>query len=389
MLKKNQKHELKKHVATIHSHNKLSLIQRKIANALLYNAYPELHDKNEHQISIRELCLLTGYDSHDYKTIKKALLALLATVVEWNLVDGEKLDGSDIWNASSMIADARIQGSICTYSYSNRMRELLFNPLVYGRLNMLAQAKFKSSYGLALYENCVRYQNLSQTPWFQLDLFRKLMGVEQGKYSIFRDFKKRVIDIAVREVNQLSSIEVTLECQKELRQVVAVRFLIARSQNEIKNLDIHSSNPLADQLRQEFGFSPQAIAQTLETYEEKYILEKIFAIKNSANFKKGKIINLTKYLESSLKTIEEKKAAIPIPSPAVQTTMSIVNPDKASLEEVLDHLDKMDEKAKRNFMKKFEEFIEGTLYITIYKRDGLNNILIKDQLQVFYNRMFQ
>jgi hypothetical protein len=69
--------QLKKHVAVIHSSNKLSLLQRKIANALLFNAYKELQNKEEHEIHIATLCQLIGYDSNDHKTIKKSLLLLL------------------------------------------------------------------------------------------------------------------------------------------------------------------------------------------------------------------------------------------------------------------------------------------------------------------------
>src|SRR5688572_23870752 len=105
--------ELKKHVAVIHSSNKLTLVQRKIANALLFNAYPQLLTKDEHVIHITTLCQLIGYDSKDFKAIKKALVHLLATVFEWNLVDGGKWDNNGIWNASSIIADASIQGAVC------------------------------------------------------------------------------------------------------------------------------------------------------------------------------------------------------------------------------------------------------------------------------------
>ena len=92
MLEQNKTLELKKHVATIHSSNTLSLLQRKIANALLYNAYNDLFIKEEYQIHIGSLCKLIGYDSNDHKLIKKALVNLLSTVIEWNLVDGNKVD---------------------------------------------------------------------------------------------------------------------------------------------------------------------------------------------------------------------------------------------------------------------------------------------------------
>ncbi len=88
------------------------------------------------------------------------------------------------------------------------MKELLYRPEIYGRLNMHVQAKFKSTYGLALYENCIRYQDIKQTPWINLGTFRKLMGVETGKYTVFRDFKRRVLDKAITEVNEYSPIKI-------------------------------------------------------------------------------------------------------------------------------------------------------------------------------------
>ncbi len=95
-----------------------------------------------------------------------------------------------IRKASSILSAAQLAEGVCTYEYSHIMKELLFQPEIYGRIDVKTMSKFKSSYGLALYENCIRYQRLSQTPWFPLDVFRKLMGVLGGKYTSFKDFKK-------------------------------------------------------------------------------------------------------------------------------------------------------------------------------------------------------
>ena len=64
--------ELKKHVAVIHSNSKISLLQRKISNALLFHAYDDLLIKDEHEIQISTLTKLIDYDSHDHKKIKQA-----------------------------------------------------------------------------------------------------------------------------------------------------------------------------------------------------------------------------------------------------------------------------------------------------------------------------
>ena len=151
---KNKTKELKKHVATIHCSNKLSLLQRKISNVLLYNAYDKLLKQEEHIINIGELCKMLNFRSNDYNLIKKSLKKLISIVIEWNMFNENT--GEEDWSASSILASVKLSGAECTYAYSPRMREFLHMPRMYGRINLHIQARFKSSYGLALYENCVR-----------------------------------------------------------------------------------------------------------------------------------------------------------------------------------------------------------------------------------------
>lgn len=299
--------ELKKHVSTIHCSNVLSLLQRKIANGLLYHAYDDLLIKEEHHISIKELCTLIGYDSHDYQSIKRALVDLLSTVIEWNIIEEGLPERETQWNASAIIADASIKGSHCTYSYSNRMRQLLYMPTVYGRINLSIQARFKSSYGLALYENVIRYQNLQQTPWFELAVFRKLMGVLPGKYAIFRDFKRRVLDKAMEEVNRLTRLVVYVDIKRQQRSVVALRFLIdhvpqsAAVASELPaSYGERGDGTLSRRLNKDFGLNSQQISKITRDYAASYIREKLEMIEMSGSYRTGKIINLARYLIHAL-----------------------------------------------------------------------------------------
>src|SRR5580700_9651837 len=81
---------LKKHVGLIHCENKLTLIQRKICNILLFNALEKIKEEDIHQISLRQLCSLAGYNSNDINLIKKSLKTLMSVVIEWNLLDDNK-----------------------------------------------------------------------------------------------------------------------------------------------------------------------------------------------------------------------------------------------------------------------------------------------------------
>ena len=397
MVERRKSLELKKHVATIHSSNKLSLLQRKIANALLFNAYDKLLEKDEHSIHIAILCKLIGYDSNDYKTIKKSLVNLLATVIEWNLVDGDKLDTEGVWNASSIIADASIGGPICIYSYSNKMKKLLYQPELYGRLNMLVQAKFKTSYGLALYENCIRYQNIEQTPWFDILRFRKLMGIEDGKYKVFRDFKHRVIDKAIEEVNKYAPICVTPQFRKEGRQVVSIQLIIKQSKN-FHNSSIQTSS-LSTVLKMRFGLSTKQIEDVLTAYDRNYILQKISIIESSASFVSGKISNLAKYLICALRDDyqmkQNSKNLLKIPNNVEffvknqqEKTEQTKKEDyyRYQNKQLIEIFSKQTEKEKTIILAEFEKFLGNGIYHDIFIRDGVSNILIQDQMCIFFKQ---
>lgn len=393
--------ELKKHVATIHSSNQLSLVQRKIANALLYNAYANLLEANEHHIHINDLCQLIGYDSHDYKRVKQALVGLISTVIEWNLIDQAKEQGTVVWNASAIIADARIDGPMCTYSYSQRMRELLYCPEMYGRLNMTVQAKFKSSYGLALYENCIRYQGIAQTPWFDFATFRRLMGVGEDKYPVFRDFNKRVLQKAVDEVNQYSSIFIVPQLRKQGRKVMAVQFLIQKHNLLQKKNGNNAAIPeggLLERLCRDFGLSTVQAAKIIAGYEEAYIFEKISIIESSNTFQQGKIINLAKYLTKALKEDYQPPKSSKIAANEMHRAKYAEEKEKeklAALREtyrcyqdsvIIEAYQQLSAHEHKALIAKFEVFIEPTVYHDLYLKHGMDNIMVMDRLCDYVRR---
>lgn len=390
--------ELKKHVGLIHSTNKLTLLERKIANALLYNAYENLLTQNEHNIHIPSLCTLIGYNSKDYKTIKQSLISLISTVLEWNLVDRGKIEAEGVWMASSMLADARIEGPLCTYSYSNRMRELCYYPEFYGRLNMDVLAQFKSTYGLALYENCIRYQGITQTPWFDFATYRKLMGVERGKYEIFRDLNKRVIKPSVTEVNNLSSIVVQPEIKKQGRAVIAIRFLIKKNfdKGAISQIQHHElEKTMIQRLVEDYGFSSKRANDIINQYSEKYLLQKMVLVESSASYLNGKIKHLSQYLEKALtedyqppkssndnleklRIKREKDAAIgKLHEENMQRYRYYQNKHLPEL------LNTLSDKKKALVEKKFNNYISSTLYYGVYVKEGLNNSLVRDRFGDF------
>lgn len=326
---KNKKRlELKKHAATIHCSNTLSLLQRKIANALLYHAYPELLQKEEHEITVKQLCKLIGYFGNNHAVIKDAFKGLLSTILEWNVL--HETSGQENWTASSIIASVSIEGPNCYYAYSPRMKQLLHAPSVFGKIDLIIQSKFRSSYGLALYENCIRYRKLPATKWFDLDLFKKLMGVPEGKYTIFRDFKRRVLDKAIDEVNTYSDLFIQAEYGHEGRRVSKMRFILSERAKRTRlgenfhkqrKISQQAENDLATTLMNKFALTKTQIKKLKAHYDESFLTKKMALVEASKAYVSGEIKNLAAYFLSAVKNDYQQASSMEV-KPETKTIKS-------------------------------------------------------------------
>jgi hypothetical protein len=95
------KTEVIKHSAAIQIQNSITLLQRRAWNILLAHAYEELPTAEEHHISIPELTGALGYTSRNDVHLREALIGLMTTVLEWNLIGK---DNAQIWGATTLIA---------------------------------------------------------------------------------------------------------------------------------------------------------------------------------------------------------------------------------------------------------------------------------------------
>ncbi len=300
---------VKKPVEAIQCANTFSLIQRKMYNVLLANAANNLRSDVTHRISMGTLCKLMGYDSNDYKSIKDKFRELRRMDIEWDIINEQ---GNKVWTNTSPLSLARVvEGKgICEYEFTASLIPLLSAPAQYAKFSLGIQSKFQSSYGLALYENCERYRNIGQTRNFDVLTFRKLMGVVENQYKDFFAFKRRVIVMAIKEVNQHSDFEVVPEYEKNGRQVVRIRFLIS---NKKKVLALNTTNQndtdVAKILNEVFRLSQKEINTYMKNYSVDYLNEKIQYVLSTPSFQAGNIKNIGGYLKTAIKSDYQKSVS--------------------------------------------------------------------------------
>lgn len=267
--------QLKKHVGTIHTSAPLSLLQRKSFTVLVFHSYPELLTRRTHEISVDLFRDLIGFDSHDTRLLEDSLLQLVKTAINWE--DGEGRERK--WAATTFLASAQLKDGICRYEFSEFLAQELFKPEIYARINVGAIRDFETKHGLALYENCARYRPYQDfqggTPEWPLDLFRKLMGVDESThYSDFKRINERIIKPAVKEVNSCSDIAVEPKFKKRGRSVVSVAFGV-RDNGHIKPAQEYhdASHPLTAEAFRRYKIPLLKGAEWLETYGEERFAE--------------------------------------------------------------------------------------------------------------------
>lgn len=216
---------IKKNVAAIHTSGELSLLERKLTNVLLLNAYEHLLTTRTHKLPVAILCGMVGFDSNDVAVLKSALRSIVSTAIDFNVLEG----GKEVWRTMSMLSFGEIREGVCTYRYDEYLAERLYDPEIYATINMAVQRRFESGYALTLYENCLRYKNVGSTGWWDIEKFRRVMGATAAIYDEFKYLKRDVITKPMEQVNRIADIRIEAEYRREARKISSVRFLVMES----------------------------------------------------------------------------------------------------------------------------------------------------------------
>lgn len=83
-----------------------------------------------------------------------------------------------------------------------------------------------SNYSVRLYELLVQWKQAKKTPVFELEKFRGQLGLESDEYQTMSNFKKRVLNLAVEEINEKSDLNVSYTQKKKGRKIAGFSFTV-------------------------------------------------------------------------------------------------------------------------------------------------------------------
>jgi len=234
---------IKKHSGMIQTHvGNMTLTQRKLINFLIYIAQKS-GNQNTYKTTISDVKQVCNFTSTENISVKEQLKDLAKTTIEFNYLDKDKYN---IWGISTLLASALISPNHGTieFEFSNLLKGRILNPSMYAPLNIILIAGLKCSYAVVLYEFLRDYLTAPSIPMLTIEDFKNLLGIDEGKYKSFPDFRRKVLNPAVEEINLKTDICCRFELIKEAgirNRYSHIRFFVSKKTGNLtyeKNEDI-------------------------------------------------------------------------------------------------------------------------------------------------------
>ena len=103
-------------------------------------------------------------------------------------------------------------------------------------------ANLSSVYSVRLYELLTQWKTAGKTPVFELSQFRGQLGLDDDEYKIMGNFKLRVLDLAVNEINEKTDLTVSYTQEKRGRTITGFKFTV-RTKDKPKDVITHQRDP--------------------------------------------------------------------------------------------------------------------------------------------------
>lgn len=268
--------ELKKHVAVVHVAAPFGLLERKIYNFLLLQAYDDLPKNCTHEMPLQLLLTLLGWEhSKNVDDLREAIARIVSTEVQFNLLKDDKKGPK--WEATTMMSYGSIQGGIVSWRYDEAMAAKLHDPSVYATISVTVQHELTSSFSWALYEQCVRFRKTHWTGTWSIELFRQLVGASASTYDEFKYLSQRVIVPAVAEINKVTDICIEPKYERSGRRVTGINFHVEETRQpsllsvNVDNIELSPPENQAMERMQRLGIKPKLAMNLVRQYDETHL----------------------------------------------------------------------------------------------------------------------
>lgn len=107
-------------------------------------------------------------------------------------------------------------------------------------------ANLTSSYAIRLYEILISWREVGKTPKYEINDLRSKLGVEPKQYQRMNNFKARVLELAIDQINKYTDITANYNQHKKGKVITAISFSFKHKKSEEKSTNDDSYIKMTD-----------------------------------------------------------------------------------------------------------------------------------------------
>ena len=276
---------------------RLTTQEQRIVLILASMVKPDDQDFHRYKIEVKEFNRLVGIENEaGYTRTKETTKKLLERVlVIKNLTDKKELQIG--WLASAEYYEGE---GFVELEFSPKLKPyLLALKECFTQYQLKNVISLKRSYSIRIYEMLKQYEKIGER-YFELDHLKYILGIQDGQYKLYGDFKRKIINPAVRELKNKTDIYFDFKEKKQARKVIGIYFFIKRHQQEPKDQKTDDINiEIYMRMKDYFCLSPTQAKEFLNKYPESRIIENLQHVER--RHKLGQIKDIGAYTVKAIK----------------------------------------------------------------------------------------
>lgn len=216
--------------------HELSLQEQRCVLYAVSKIKPEDTVFQEYTFELSDFYKLCGLQGDSYTELK-AILQGLSDRSWWATINDKGTESLVRW--FSTLRTNKRSGKVTIEFHKDMMPyllELTKENQYYTHYQLKYILPMKSQYAIRLYELLKSYQRNNYEWFFDIEQLKKQLNCES--YKDFKDFRRRVLEPAVAEINEFTDIKIAWEPMKEGRKVVRVVFyMVGKNKTDLLEAD--------------------------------------------------------------------------------------------------------------------------------------------------------
>ena len=201
----------------------LTVNQQKILAYLISKIKPTDKELQKYEISIQNFCELCGINKEHFYTEIRDIVDNLDNKAFW-VETKEKIFKFRWFSEFEIIKGSGKIYIVLNSNIKKYLIELKENFTQYELYNILA---LRGKYTIRLYEYFKSYSFLHEKK-IEINELKKILQAEN--YINFKDFRNRVLEKAIEEINEYTDINVSYTTENKGRKIIALTFYIKRKE---------------------------------------------------------------------------------------------------------------------------------------------------------------